>query len=98
MDDLKHTPGPWLVNSSAVKARWPFDTITICEANLISVVDGRKAPRQEQMANLFLMAAAPEMKDALMFCISVIEANGVFEASERIAIEKAKAALRSAKQ
>lgn len=98
MGELKHTPGPWLVNSSAVKARWPFDTITICEANLISVVDGKKAPREQQIANLFLMAAAPEMKDGLNFCISVIEANGVYEASERLAIEKAKAALRSANQ
>lgn len=36
-----------------------------------------------------LIAAAPELLEALFFCKSVIESNGIFERSEYLAVEKA---------
>jgi hypothetical protein len=69
-----HTPGPWMVNSSAVKAKWPFEPILICEVNLISFVAGgeKKAPHKEQLANLNLIAAAPELLEALKVVCSYL--------------------------
>jgi len=45
----------------------------------------------KQYAILFM--AAPKLLNALIFCKSVIEAGGVFEASEKIALEKADEAI-----
>lgn len=59
---MKHTPGPWIVNSSAVKANWPSNALTICEVNIIP---GKKPAISEQHGNLFLIAAAPDLLEAL---------------------------------
>ena len=49
------------------------------------------ATESKKYCKLFL--AAPKLLNVLKFCKSVIESNGVFEASERIAIEKAEKAI-----
>lgn len=90
---LKITPGSWLVNSSAVKANWPMDPVVVCEVARLSFVDGKKAPHEQQIANLHALASTPELYKALAFCKSVIEANGVFELSEKMAIKAADKAL-----
>ena len=47
--------------------------------------------------NANLIAAAPELLEALAFCRSVIRSQGMFDASERMAVEKADAALARAR-
>ena len=52
--------------------------------------------QDEGFANAKLIAAAPEMFEALIFCKSVIEQSGMFELSERLAFEQAEKALKKA--
>lgn len=51
---------------------------------------------EEAEANANLIAAAPEMLEALIFCKSVIEQSGMFELSERLAFEQAEKAIKKA--
>ncbi len=53
-------------------------------------------PSREDAANARLIAAAPELLEALKFCLSVIEDQGVFDASEKMAVTKALAAIAKA--
>ena len=94
----KPTKGPWIVNSSAVKANWPGtgdNIITICEVNHISFADGKKAPHDEQTANLFLIAAAPDLRDALNELLQFVE-MGEFPSQDE-AIRKAMRAIEKSK-
>lgn len=65
MAKLKITKGTWRVNGSAVKANWPSAPVTICEVNHINFVDGKKAQHEEQVGNLFLIAASKDLYEAL---------------------------------
>lgn len=68
----KRTLGPWIVNGSSVVANFPTDTKCVAEVNLISVVNGKKAPHSEQIGNLYLIAAAPDLLEACEeFCRKV---------------------------
>ncbi len=51
---------------------------------------------EERNANAKLIAAAPELLEALQFCKSVLEAQGLFDLSEQQAFDKAKAAISKA--
>lgn len=48
-------------------------------------------------ANASLIAAAPELLAALEFCHSVIREGGLWDMSERMAVDKANAAIAKAK-
>ena len=43
-----------------------------------------------------IIAAAPDLLEALIFCRSVLESQGLFDRSEQIAFEKATAAIAKA--
>jgi hypothetical protein len=91
----KETEGTWMVNSSAVKANWPSNPVTICEVNLISFVDGKKAPHNEQVANLYLISAAKDLRDALLEARELLYLLPSYQAEDCIksinrAIEKSK--------
>lgn len=45
------------------------------------------------LGNAKLISAAPDLLEALQFCKSVIESNGLFDMSERMAFEKATNAI-----
>lgn len=49
--------------------------------------------REETIANLRLIVAAPTLLKALGFCRSVIKANGPLELSERLAVRDADKAI-----
>ena len=75
---MKHTQGRWDINSSAVKANvFSEKEVTICEVNLIPSIQGKAAPKQEQHANLKLIAAAPEMLEALIESRAFIQRSGI---------------------
>lgn len=48
------------------------------------------------LPNAKLIAAAPDLLEALSFCKSVIESQGMFDTSERMAFDKAQAAIEKA--
>lgn len=50
----------------------------------------------ENAANAKLIAAAPDLLEALVFCKSVIESSGMFDRSEQLAFDKAKQAIEKA--
>lgn len=63
---LKHTPGPWsLVVSSPIEGS-TFCTLSLIGANKKYILPLRKVENcAEQIANLNIMAAAPELLEAL---------------------------------
>lgn len=70
---MKHTPPPWTYDG---KGRRILDALgqTIAKAFTVLSFQGQKAKRQilseEQEANAYLMAASPELLDALRDCIT----------------------------
>jgi hypothetical protein len=92
--EIKITKGEWSINE------WtqPDDRISIGAVGtpLIAIVPSRDVSYNEQKANAKLIAAAPELLEALMFCKNVIFYSGMFERSEQIAFEKAEQAIKKA--
>lgn len=89
-----HTPGPWTVEID----RWHYDTASTVVAGaerptfpfreLLVQVGGTDVGRQE--ANARLIAAAPELLDALTSASNYIDALGGVSNSYRGVIAKAK--------
>lgn len=69
--NTKHTPAPWTVNPKA-KTNIRHGNLTI--ANCSSTHDGSRA--EEEIANAKLIAAAPELLEALEELMKVYERNG----------------------
>jgi len=67
----KHTPGPWSIND------WPQATTDIAigavGAPLIAKVPLRDVSLNEQKANASLIAAAPDLLEALKLAVSALE-------------------------
>ena len=85
----KHTPGPWRVDGSAIIGKEPPGD-GVCVVPLIWYGPERRA---EIEANARLIAAAPEMLEALE-CL----ASEVYEAGDPTAIENAYAVIAKAKE
>ncbi len=84
-----HTPGPWNCKSphytglSAGIVRDAFnDPIADCRYSEIPIRD-KKTPEQID-ANARLIAAAPEMKNLLLYALHYIETPGDFTETERL--------------
>jgi hypothetical protein len=61
---MKHTPGPWRVNGRFVMA---LKEKTVCEVPQFGVIHGKV-----DAANIRLIAAAPELLEALKCCMCVL--------------------------
>jgi len=91
---MKHTPGPWKViqdDADSYAIEKPDNkpgTVYICREICQGADNGKSDAK--------LIAAAPEMHEALSFCLSVIKSNGIFDVSEKMAVKKAEAALKKA--
>lgn len=63
MSERKHTPGEWTVDSGeAIRVRAP-DGSSVCQIHMLTKTGRRHG--DESMANAHLMAAAPDLLDAL---------------------------------
>lgn len=71
----KHTPGPWMVREAAdfLQIAPPDNSEPICEMGLYPAPDWPKDEAAELMANARLIAAAPDMYEALEDLISSLE-------------------------
>lgn len=81
MDEIKHTPGPWNAASSASSVvGWPVVSQQgkpICD--ILGVPKGfpnEEKHNAEAMANGHLIAAAPDMYEALLTIANVAPGNG----------------------
>lgn len=102
---MKHTPGPWKFYHEVFRAQISSrKIIEIQDSNGIPIVkwsgfDGIDRPKKETIANARLIAAAPELLDALDEMIDafpVEEKEGLRNVIQRIALGKAKAAIAKA--
>ena len=95
---MNHTPGPWKVATTYKAASlgrfsiraWNDQAHTLAR---VAVPTTRKMDVEEANANARLIAAAPEMLDALKFSRSVHVTQGIFDLRERMAVEKINAVL-----
>ncbi len=83
----KHTPGPWIVEGTLI-AQEPGIADSLEVAFLAELGGGMD--KHMRKANANLIAAAPELLDALRYAVDNPEFNsGVFDAMARAAIAKA---------
>lgn len=72
----KHTPGPWAINEITRQYSGKLE-IQSGDTHIASVTVGKKGITPEQEANAKLIAAAPELFDALERCLSYLaDLNG----------------------
>lgn len=97
--ELDITKGTWNNTKKAVRvpltAKYKSIVKKGTSAHIIANVFGETKKQAE--ANAKLIAAAPDLLETLEFCKSVIEKQGMFDLSERMAFDKAKAAISKAK-
>ena len=89
--NTKHTPGPWNIDEKlegqtciTSKQHDSFAEPIICR-----VFDSSHVPLHEQEANARLIAAAPELLEALLALLPGAEAMGWSTEKARVAINKA---------
>ena len=100
MKEMKHTPGPWFENGVTVMTG-PTDSDP-CGYSLAHVLNPYKwvvGARDRVEANARLMAASPEMLEALQSLVNQFLQRGVFtdpEHPDRIALALAESAIAKA--
>lgn len=75
MNEFKGTPGPWETNGEIVRAKGSKTVADILEQDLYN-------KDIEAMANAHLIAAAPELLEALEKMIVFIQSNGIIIPAE----------------
>jgi hypothetical protein len=99
---MKYTKGEWATSPLDNTKVWACDSDgrKVCVAwSTNEAQNNRFYPNktQEEMeSNAKLIAAAPDLLEALMFAKSVIKKNGIFDVSDRMAFEKALKAIKKA--
>ena len=71
MEKFKGTPGPWVVDANGLQARWNIDD---ANGNSVALTHQLSVDKdwQKRDANTHLIAAAPELLEALQRCESVL--------------------------
>ena len=66
MKDFKGTPGPWVVDANGVQARWNIDDVN---GNSVALTHQLPSDKdwQKRDSNTHLIAAAPELLEALTY-------------------------------
>lgn len=99
MENQQHTPGPWIVDSWS-SSGWSVRSkigLAISSKRYRNELTGQEY-RDEMLANAHLIAAAPELLEALEKCVDrMIKAQDVTGYPHVTAILEAKDAIRKAK-
>ena len=86
IEEIKHTPGPWEACGKAVHAETGREIV-------FGSHNTRSGSDEEQRANARLIAAAPELLEALGLIVAQVKAGGHIYASH---LERAEAAIAKA--
>jgi hypothetical protein len=99
MSDTKHTPGPWEAVKWSCHAATTVVTGKIGPRVVICECSGHGRHTDESLANARLIAAAPELLDALERMVDVANWDEMLQSEEQhdAMIVKAEAAIRKAK-
>jgi len=90
--ETKFTKGDWNISPSKLVVVDKYgEAIADCDWTTETYFT-----KEEMEANAKLIAAAPELLEALIFCQSVIKTQGMFDLSERMAFDKAELAIKKA--
>lgn len=69
MTEAKHTPGPWFVEVGNDPSAWAnYFPKVVTEKYIVVGTEGMYGDRETDLANARLIAAAPEMLEALNLC------------------------------
>lgn len=74
MRELKHTPGPWKYDPE--NDRETLKVRTLSGSPIAEVCDNRTFPLSQCEANARLIAAVPDMYEAIQYAIHTIENTG----------------------
>lgn len=93
-----HTPGPWLIREGD---EWTHDVVTLEGVNtegdpMYWTVASANGRRDEVKANVRLIAAAPDLLEALKLCAAVCAGETSYKRGLVEALEAARAALTKA--
>ena len=92
---MKHTPGPWLYSEHLIYPCGAYGEDKLVKHGSKSVAMVRATGNAEETeANAKLIAAAPELLEALQDCRDIL--TDVFKNSKRAAIIRADAAIQKA--
>jgi hypothetical protein len=87
--ETKHTPGPWKFRPSIFSEFYIETVDQSSDKTFIGEVGGGLQSKQEIIANAKLVAAAPELLEALLEIISITDRNHVTWYKAKAAIKKA---------
>lgn len=90
MSEVKHTPGPWLIAENSPTFVYALDSVGHNEFDLN--VQGRGQFRERHIANARLIAAAPDLLEALKGVVAVADRKTDEFDRARAAIAKAEGA------
>jgi len=92
MSETKFTPGHWKIVEDRVPSSLEVygGTTAICEC-------WRRANPETEIANAHLIAAAPELYEALIACAEVFAGDTLYKGALVNALEKTRAALAKAR-
>jgi hypothetical protein len=100
-EELKHTPEPWKLDGTVVEAKWENgQSVMVCQAGgtrwggCPNATELNNRMRGENIANATLIAAAPDMLNALnALCSEIAKESGDLDAP----YEQARAAIAKAR-
>ncbi len=96
MSDTKHTPGPWRVQNGSVYALAPDGSFGSLPVAHMDRDPGNGTRPVERDANARLIAAAPEMVEALRGALEVLDGRANDFSSKSEACKACRAAIRKA--
>ncbi len=88
-----HTPGPWHISKAGHHTIWNDDEVIVADCDSL---DPRQPPADQIGANCYLIAAAPDLLEALKDMFFQFEHHGYDSDNDKITIDQARAAIAKA--
>lgn len=92
----KHTPGPWIIKENFVVAEFPGASATFVAKPLHVRIDNGAGDVSKALANARLIAAAPELLEALKDLCTLAGGYGASPDDLRRALSNAEAVVKKA--
>lgn len=93
MEEMKHTPGPWRIGTAPPNGEQTIGTI---RGMMVAVATTGVGMEEETLANARLIAAAPELLEALCEMLAIVELMSPLYDKEQQQAQAARAAIAKA--